>query len=204
MAEIKEMSGLGITCSGNQTKKEREKKMTREEALKVLKNLSDELKLDSVDGYMTRSQNEWADEIIEAIERVNEPITLADYLGWEERQVYEIEYLSGVKQFSVVGNAFYEYDSEQDGFYSVESNVNLSRLNEIKDNARKAKSIKRYEIPLPHLVISDGEQQYLTHADGKFFASRKNPDLRQSWKEEDLRYVPDEYRQYAVEVGSDD
>lgn len=58
---------------------------------------------------------------------------------------------------------------------------------------------KRYIIPLPHLVTTDGEQQYLTHSGG-FFASRRDKELRQTWKEEHLKYIPEEYRKYAVEV----
>ena len=58
---------------------------------------------------------------------------------------------------------------------------------------------KRYIVPLPHLVTTDGEQQYLTH-NGSFFASRRDKKLRQTWKEEHLKYVPEEYRKYAVEV----
>lgn len=58
---------------------------------------------------------------------------------------------------------------------------------------------KRYIIPLPHLVTTDGEQQYLTHKNG-FFACRRKKNLRQIWKEENLVHVPEEYRKYAVEV----
>lgn len=58
---------------------------------------------------------------------------------------------------------------------------------------------KRYIIPLPHLVTTDGEQQYLTH-NGGFFASRRDKELRQTWKEEHLKHIPEEYRKYAVEV----
>ena len=58
---------------------------------------------------------------------------------------------------------------------------------------------KRYIIPLPGLVTTDGRQQYLTHKNGQFFASRRNKDLRQTWKEEHLCYVPEQYRIYAVE-----
>ena len=55
-------------------------------------------------------------------------------------------------------------------------------------------------IPLPGLVTTDGEQQYLTHKENRFFACRRKKSLRQTWKEKDLRYVPERYRQYAVEV----
>ena len=58
---------------------------------------------------------------------------------------------------------------------------------------------KRYIIPLPGLMTTDGEQQFLTHK-GRFFACRRNKSLRQTWKEKHLCYVPEQYRGYAVEV----
>ncbi|EGS30512.1 hypothetical protein HMPREF9130_1223 [Peptoniphilus sp. oral taxon 375 str. F0436] len=59
---------------------------------------------------------------------------------------------------------------------------------------------KRYIVPLPDLTTTDGEQQYLTNKSGHWFACRRNKDLRQTWKEEHLCYVPEQYRGYAVEV----
>lgn len=58
---------------------------------------------------------------------------------------------------------------------------------------------KRYIVPLPHLVTSDGIQLYLTHQ-VNFFPSIRDKKLRQTWKEEHLKYIPEEYRKYAVEV----
>lgn len=58
---------------------------------------------------------------------------------------------------------------------------------------------KRYIIPLPHLTTSYGEQLFLTHQ-GNFFPSIRDKELRQTWKEEHLKYIPEEYRKYAVEV----
>lgn len=60
------------------------------------------------------------------------------------------------------------------------------------------KDKKRFIIPLPGLVTTDGEQQYLTK-NGSFFASRRDKRLRQTWKEEHLKSVPYEYRQFAIE-----
>lgn len=60
-------------------------------------------------------------------------------------------------------------------------------------------SEKRFIIPLPGLVTTDGKQQYLTHKDCKFFASRRDETLRQTWKEEHLEIIPEEYRQFAEE-----
>lgn len=61
----------------------------------------------------------------------------------------------------------------------------------------------RYIVPLPRLVTSDGEQQYLTQKGKDWFACRRNLNLRQTWKKEHLKYIPEEYRQYAVEVANE-
>lgn len=55
-------------------------------------------------------------------------------------------------------------------------------------------------MPLPGLVTTDGQQQYLTNKGGTWFASRRDERLRQTWKEEHLGYIPEVYRQFAVEV----
>ena len=56
----------------------------------------------------------------------------------------------------------------------------------------------RYIVPLPRLQTTDGEQQYLTQKGKNWFACRRTPSLRQTWKEEHLQYIPEEYRKYAV------
>lgn len=58
---------------------------------------------------------------------------------------------------------------------------------------------KRYIIPLPHLTTSNGEQLFLTHQ-GNFFPHVRNRGLRQTWKEKDLIHIPEEYRDFAVEI----
>lgn len=58
---------------------------------------------------------------------------------------------------------------------------------------------KRYIIPLPHLTTSNGEQLFLTHQ-GNFFPCERNTGLRQTWKEKDLIHIPEEYRDFAVEI----
>lgn len=59
---------------------------------------------------------------------------------------------------------------------------------------------KRFIVPLPGLVTNDGQQQYLTNRAGKWFACRRRSDLRQTWKEEHLGYIPEIYRQFAVDL----
>lgn len=59
---------------------------------------------------------------------------------------------------------------------------------------------KRYIIPLPYLITTDGEQQFLTRKKETIFACRRNKELKQIWKESQLSNVPYPYRGYAVEV----
>ena len=59
---------------------------------------------------------------------------------------------------------------------------------------------KRFIVPLPGLVTNDGQQQYLTNRKGKWFACRRHGKLRQTWKEEHLDYIPEIYRQFAVDI----
>lgn len=58
-----------------------------------------------------------------------------------------------------------------------------------------------YEIPLSCLKTTDGEVQYLSYKDKKWFASRKNTWLKQRFTETELREkVPEFYRELAKEV----
>lgn len=59
---------------------------------------------------------------------------------------------------------------------------------------------KRYIFPLPGLVTTDGEQQYITQVGRRWFACRRKKDLRQTWKEEHIKWVPELYREFKVEV----
>lgn len=63
---------------------------------------------------------------------------------------------------------------------------------------------KRYIFPLPGLTTTDGEQQYLTQKGKHWFACRRNKDLRQTWKEEHIKWIPEEYRYLKVEVSERD
>lgn len=63
---------------------------------------------------------------------------------------------------------------------------------------------KRYIFPLPGLTTTDGEQQYLTQKGKHWFACRRNKDLRQTWKEEHVKWIPEEYRHLKVEYSETD
>lgn len=62
---------------------------------------------------------------------------------------------------------------------------------------------KVFIIPLPRLFTTDGKRQYLTYKDCRYFASRRKKNLRQTWREEHLKYVPEFYRQFAKEFDED-
>lgn len=62
---------------------------------------------------------------------------------------------------------------------------------------------KRYIFPLPGLTTTDGEQQYLTQKGEHWFACRRNKNLRQTWKEEHVKWIPEEYRHLKVEYQED-
>lgn len=59
---------------------------------------------------------------------------------------------------------------------------------------------KRFIVPLPGLVTTDGKQQYLTNKGGTWFASRRVESLRQTWKWEHLDYIPEVYKKFAVDL----
>ncbi len=59
---------------------------------------------------------------------------------------------------------------------------------------------KRFIVPLPGLVTTDGQQQYLTNKGGTWFASRRVESLRQTWKWEHLDYIPEVYKKFAVDL----
>lgn len=59
---------------------------------------------------------------------------------------------------------------------------------------------KRFIVPLPGLVTTDGQQQYLTNKGGTWFASRRDESLRQTWKWEHLDYIPEIYKKFAVDL----
>ena len=59
---------------------------------------------------------------------------------------------------------------------------------------------KRYIFPLPGLITTDGDQQYLTQKGGHWFACRRKKNLRQTWTEKEIVWIPEEYRHLKTEV----
>lgn len=57
-----------------------------------------------------------------------------------------------------------------------------------------------YQISLPDLTTTNGEQQYLTFKDNTYFASKFNEKLKQTFNEEELERVPKFYRDLAEKI----
>ena len=175
--------------------------MKRELLIKELKRVREELVERGASNHEMNSGSAMDDNfkrIIDNLEDANlikyteTDITLADFLGWEEGVEYEHD---GVR-FKIEDNKFYTHKVYSDTGWG-EYYISINHVKGLR-NAKKVE--KRYIVPLPNLKTSDGEQQYLTNADNTFFASRWDKDLRQTWKEEHLKYIPEEYRKHAVEL----
>lgn len=99
-------------------------------------------------------------------------------------------------------------DTDWSSFTDIEEDARVELLSVIlklaKTPIEERKDEKRFIIPLPRLVTTDGEQQYLTYKDGFFFASRRDEDLVQTWKEEHLEIVPEQYSQFAEEFDEEE
>ena len=89
-------------------------------------------------------------------------------------------------------------ENERNDLFQIVTEFSATKIKDREDE-------KKFIIPLPGLVTTDGRQQYLSqesqynHKDCKFFASRRDKTLRQIWKEKHLKHVPEIYRQFAVE-----
>jgi hypothetical protein len=89
------------------------------------------------------------------------------------------------------------FSTSKCGFSDIEFFKKCIELAETPPEEREDE--RRFIVPLPELVTTDGKQQYLTHKDCKFFASRRDETLQQIWKEEHLELIPEQYRQFAEE-----
>lgn len=94
-------------------------------------------------------------------------------------------------------------DTDWSSFTDIKEDARVELLSIIlklaKTPIEERKDEKRFIIPLPVLITTDGRKQYLSYNDGNFFASRRDETLIQTWKEKHLKFVPEIYRQFAVE-----
>lgn len=103
----------------------------------------------------------------------------------------------------IAKDGYLEMDTKYDAFHFLNDDTKkkifrlCTRLAETDIDERDE---IRYIIPLPQLKTTDGKQQFLTHQNDTFFASRRDKSLRQTWKKQHLCHVPEVYRKYAVEL----
>ena len=113
---------------------------------------------------------------------------------WSSQAFYFNTYISNRHRFAL--------DTDYTHFKEIEEYARAELFDTIVGFAKtplEDRDEKEFIIPLPGLVTTDGGQQYLSYKDCKFFASRRDETLKQIWKEELLKYVPEIYRQFAVE-----
>ena len=153
-----------------------------------------------------------SDEQDEKIEEKGEQLTYKELKKIAEKNGYKIsrnEFFISLKKTRDISTNSLEISRTDVGHLWIENSVYCddADMNMIEGAVKYAKTSlddrdepKRYIVPLPGLTTTDGEQQYLTHKKGHWFACRRKQELRQTWKKEHLCYVPDQYRKYAVEV----
>lgn len=153
-----------------------------------------------------------SDEQDEEIEEKGKQITYKELKKIAEKNGYKIsrnEFFISLKKTRDISTNSLEISRTDVGHLWIENSVYCddADMNMIEGAVKYAKTSlddrdepKRYIVPLPGLTTTDGEQQYLTHKKGHWFACRRKQELRQTWKKEHLCYVPEQYRGYAVEV----
>lgn len=77
----------------------------------------------------------------------------------------------------------------------------LATLVTLGIDAVEVEKEKLYTIPLKGLITTDGHQQYLTGKVGRYFASRRNSSLKQTFTQTEIdNNVPACYREWAEPV----
>ena len=169
--------------------------MNREEAFEVLNFEVEEAKVVHLEDYYDASKKARAGAFIGAVERLKQPLTLAEFLGWEEGA----EYMCLAGKYKVEDGELLHYSNVMQDYWPAKVYLNHSRTLAMR-RAKRVKPKKKYRIPLPNLITTDGMQQYLTEKDGHWFASRLTDNLKQEWTEDELDSIPGAYRICAKEV----
>ena len=136
--------------------------------------------------------------------KTKELIARLDELGYMTcvaKNIVEIYWYDGPEEYTV---GF--VDTKEVNIMDTNSEVGMNDelfnllIEYAKTPIRDREEPTMYIVPLPYLVTTDGEQQYLTKRGNRWFASRKQKHLKQTWREGSLHEIPEEYRDYAVEV----
>ena len=159
-----------------------------------------------VEEYENSAEHEEMVELPDVLNTINQldEVLEREYATYDEGS--DIETLAKTINWALVDleglDALCIYRLKDATDFIVESLVELVKrkkeIEELKEEVEESRE-KRFIIPLPGLITTDGEQQYLTYKDDKFFVSRRDEDLRQIWKRSHLDFVPEVYREFAVE-----
>ena len=153
-----------------------------------------------------------SDEQDEEIEKKEEQMTYVELKKIAEKNGYKIsrnESFISLKKTRDISTNTLEISRADVGHLWIENSVYCddADMNMIEGAVKYAKTPLDdrgeptiYNVPLPHLVTTDGEQQYLTKKGKTWFASRRQKHLKQTWKEGSLHEIPEEYRKYVKEV----
>lgn len=125
------------------------------------------------------------------------------WIGEEEYEVLSARY-DWELVLSAYPDRFGDWVMHESVFDKLDSDKRNCLLNAFIEYAHtpldQRKEETRYIFPLPGLKTTDGEQQYLTQVGRYWFACRRKKSLRQTWKEEHIKWVPELYRKFKTEV----
>ncbi len=91
--------------------------------------------------------------------------------------------------------------NEFEGWLNASANNGYAVLTHMK-YGYEIEEVPMWKVPIKNLVTSDGNQQYLTFDPKslKYFASRKNEKLKQTFNGKELNELPGNFKKYAVKI----
>lgn len=91
--------------------------------------------------------------------------------------------------------------NEFEGWLNASANNGYEVLTHMK-YGYEIEEVPMWKVPIKNLVTSDGNQQYLTFDPKslKYFASRKNEKLKQTFNGKELNELPGNFKKYAVKI----
>ncbi|QBX25331.1 Protein of unknown function [Streptococcus henryi] len=163
--------------------------MNKEEAIKAIEKMGEYERF--VDEHISKKS------VLNIINQIGEPqkVTIPKFVAdWIE------EYYS--KQTDIFTTVTLMFNH---GYSSTNvcdwANENQEKFLKAILNGYEIEKEKLYIIPLKGLITTDGHQQYLSGKVGRYFASRRNYSLKQTFTQTEVdNNVPVCYREWAKEV----
>lgn len=170
--------------------------MNKQEAIETIKNIDTLNIYDMIAGQKVDMviKNQVLDLIsqIDQPQKVVIPKFVADKIEYCQRA-------SGYSLFHAMDYCF-QYKDTADWLEANQSTFARAWL-----DGYEVEKEKLYIIPLEGLITTDGHQQYLTGKVGRYFASRRNSSLKQTFTQTELdNNVPACYREWAEPVEAEE